>query len=162
MSPLLIAQIASTQCGAVHKLRLPSRDALRGALADQSALPARRRNPQAIKRLKAADKIIAEREKRTARSNTPKRSPSKFSPDPYVQSLEAARYNPDAFQRVLEGIASNRGINRAGMVEIASRFAFHLAPSTSRKRALAAITSLHAQTEGLAAKVRSMRGKSAA
>lgn len=160
MHPLLAAALQGLGLGSVEKLRLPTRQALQGALSQQSALPARRRNPTAIRRLKAADKIIAARDKRSA-PIAPKRGRANSDPTSHVQALRAALHDREAFPKAFQALQGDRGLGREAVVRIASDFAFPMGAKTSKKLALQRIREQHEKSEAFATRLRSIRGKNA-
>lgn len=160
MHPLLAAALQGLGLGSVEKLRLPTRQALQGALSAQSAMPARRRNPTTIRRLKAAEKFVAARDKRSA-PIAPKRLRSKSDPAQHVQALRAALHDSEAFPKAFQALQGDRGLGREAVVRIASDFAFPMGSKTSKKLALQRIREQHEKSEAFATRLRSIRGKNA-
>lgn len=82
--------------------------------------------------------------------------------DTYVAALQDSKHDDERFPRLFGALSDDERLNKDDVVEIASRFAFRMAKSTSKKTALERIWKMHSASETFAAKSRTMRGKSAA
>lgn len=82
--------------------------------------------------------------------------------DGYVSKLNASVHDGAQFADVFNSLKSDKKLLRDDVVCIASRFAFPMAKSTSRKVALERIWRQHMASETAGAKTRSMHGRSAA
>ncbi len=82
--------------------------------------------------------------------------------DAYVSALTDAKHDDEGFPKLFGQLSNDERLNKDDVVEIASRFAFKMAKSTSKKTALEKIWKIHNASETFAAKSRAMKGKSAA
>lgn len=82
--------------------------------------------------------------------------------DAYVDALGRAKHDDKKFPLLFEALSADERIGKDELVAIASRFAFRMAKSTSRKVALERIWKMHNASETFAAKSRATKGKSAA
>lgn len=82
--------------------------------------------------------------------------------DAYVDALTEAKHDDKKFPRLFEALSSDERLSKDDVVEIASKFAFKMAKSTSKKIALERIWKMHNASETFAAKSRATKGKSAA
>ena len=82
--------------------------------------------------------------------------------DAYVASLRAAKHDDQRFPQLYHQLSTDDRLSKDDIVEIASKFAFKMAKSTSKKTALERIWKMHNASETFAAKSRAMKGKSAA
>lgn len=80
----------------------------------------------------------------------------------YVSALTEAKHDDEQFPRLFGQLSNDERLSKDEVVEIASRFAFKMAKSTSKKSALEKIWKIHNASETFAAKSRAMKGKSAA
>lgn len=80
----------------------------------------------------------------------------------YVDALTDAKHDEARFPKLFGQLSNDERLSKDDIVEIASRFAFKMAKSTSKKTALEKIWKIHNASETFAAKSRAMKGKSAA
>jgi len=89
-------------------------------------------------------------------------APAEARPEVYVQALEQAVEDETAFPQVVEQLDRDPGVDRAALVEVASRFAYKLPKRASRATALAAIRKVHQDLLQTRKNVAAQRGTSAA
>lgn len=82
--------------------------------------------------------------------------------DAYVDALRAAKHDDKKFPALFETLSSDERLTKDDVVEVASKFAFKMAKSTTKKAALAGIWKMHSASETFAAKSKASKGKSAA
>lgn len=82
--------------------------------------------------------------------------------DVYVSALTEVKHDDERFPKLFGQLSHDERLSKDDVVEIASRFAFKMAKSTSKKTALEKIWKIHNASETFAAKSRAMKGKSAA
>lgn len=80
----------------------------------------------------------------------------------YVDALKDAKHDDERFPKLYKALSTDERLNKDDVVQIASKFAFKMAKSTSKKVALERIWKMHNASEAFAAKSRSTKGKSAA
>ncbi len=117
--------------------------------------------------------FLADRQEMTIRSfldalhdafapDRPKPADGQSIVDAYVDALRTAKHDDEKFPRLFAELTSDERLSKDDVVEVASRFAFKMGKSTSKKVALERIWKMHNASETFAAKSRAMKGKSAA
>ncbi len=84
--------------------------------------------------------------------------PDTMTQSEYVDALEAAIGDETAFLRVFEKLKSDPDMKRPNVVAIASKVAFHMAKSTTKKLALKRIWDMHEAALTMDAKMRAVGG----
>lgn len=92
----------------------------------------------------------------------PYAKPGESLVEAYVRRLNETKHDPTHFPAVVAALENTKDLKKADVVEIASRFAFRMAKSTSRADALARIKRQHESSELAGAKDKATRGTSAA
>lgn len=82
--------------------------------------------------------------------------------DAYVRALQSAKHDEKRFPMIFAELINDKQIGKDDLVDIASKFAFKMSKSTTRKAALERIWKIHNASEGFAVKSRAIAGKSAA
>jgi len=82
------------------------------------------------------------------------------SVEEFVSALRAAKHDPATFPQVFEHL--KRTLNKEETVEVASQFAFKMAKSTTKTKALSRIWDIHAASRSMGMKIEAQDGKSAA
>jgi hypothetical protein len=82
--------------------------------------------------------------------------------DGHLEALKAAVDDAAAFPRAFENLKADKAMKREDVVAIASRFAYPMAASTTRKLALERIWRQHEASETTGAKILAVGGRSAA